>query len=122
MVCYICGRDFTLRKTWGGSNRQVCYDCIPEGLTQKEREKIQYDFFMKKANDIKLARGCDRCGYNKCAQALEWHHPNKDKDADPSTILMNRSVKSFDRYLQEIAKCILLCANCHREEHFGGMV
>lgn len=122
MKCYICGKDFTLRKTWGGHNRLVCYDCIPEGLSQHEREKIQYDFFIRKSNEIKLNRGCDRCGYNKCPQALEWHHPNNDKDIDPSSILMSRTIKAFEKYLAEIAKCDLLCANCHREEHFGGMV
>lgn len=122
MKCYICEQDFVLKKTWGGNNRRVCYNCIPEGLAQKEREKILYNFFTQKANKIKLERGCDKCSYNKCAQALEWHHPNDDKDADPSTILTSRTIKSFEKYLQEIDKCILLCANCHREEHYGGMV
>jgi hypothetical protein len=68
---------------------------------------------MKYTQKLKLERGCDRCGYKKCAAALEWHHPADDKVAEPSNLLHY----SLDKYLTEIEKCELLCANCHREEH-----
>jgi hypothetical protein len=47
--------------------------------------------------------------------ALELHH------TDPSTKDFNLAntgaTPSFEKYLNEADKCILLCANCHREEH-----
>ena len=122
MKCFMCNNDFEPKKNWGGQNRKMCYNCIPADLSQKDREKLLYNFFKSKIDDDKLSKGCDRCGYNKCAVALEWHHPNKDKEVNPADLLTNRTIKSYERYLDEISKCELLCANCHREEHFGGMV
>jgi 5-methylcytosine-specific restriction endonuclease McrA len=57
---------------------------------------------------------CSRCGYNKCLAALEFHHINDDKKQNVSWLVMNRGI---DTIKKEIAKCILLCANCHREIH-----
>lgn len=57
---------------------------------------------------------CAYCGYNKCSRALEFHHLNpNEKDFGISTIL-TRNVASLKA---EVDKCVLLCANCHAEEH-----
>ena len=63
---------------------------------------------------------CISCGYNKYPGALEFHH------LDPSQKDFNLShVKYYsftDKIKQELDKCILLCANCHREIHGGYLV
>ena len=58
---------------------------------------------------------CERCGYDKCFAALDFHHlvPG-EKDFS----LSRGSSLSFDKLKLEVDKCILLCANCHREEHY----
>ena len=57
---------------------------------------------------------CQMCGYDKCDRALEFHHLNStEKDFNISKIL-TRSVSSLK---EEVDKCILLCSNCHAEEH-----
>lgn len=114
MKCAYCNKDFQLNGSRGGQNRIFCYECLPTNSDRAERNKARNELMLKYSNKIKMDRGCDKCGYNKCPTALEWHHPNQDKDADPSTILKT----SLSRYLQEIEKCDLLCANCHREEHY----
>ena len=56
---------------------------------------------------------CERCGYNKCIAALEFHH------IDPSTkeFGLTGNTYGIDRQKAEADKCMLLCANCHREMH-----
>jgi len=58
---------------------------------------------------------CAICGYNKCIKALEFHHlDDKQKDFGISA---KGYTRSWDHVKKEIEKCILLCANCHREVH-----
>ena len=58
--------------------------------------------------------GCEKCGYNRCIAALEFHHNGKDKDGDLAHMIKNGSIQ---KALKEGEKCVLLCANCHREAH-----
>ena len=59
---------------------------------------------------------CQCCGYNKCLSALEFHHLNEnEKEFSIST----NSNRSWALVSQELPKCALLCANCHREVHAG---
>lgn len=65
-------------------------------------------------NAYKLAKGCERCDYDRCAEALEAHHVGV-KNFEISDAI--RRSMSFERILVELALCIILCANCHAEEH-----
>lgn len=65
----------------------------------------------------KLELGCNRCGYNKCAAALTFHH------VDKSTKLFNlgdsnRILLTLSELEEELKKCELLCLNCHAEEEY----
>ena len=76
---------------------------------QKRRRKIRV------AAIEYLGGRCGRCGYDRCAEALEIHHlESSDKDFGISEKGYTRSWK---RVLEELRKCELLCANCHREAH-----
>lgn len=58
---------------------------------------------------------CEICGYDKCLAALDFHHFDPmGKDFNISSRLT-----SFKAVERELAKTILLCANCHREVHDG---
>lgn len=60
---------------------------------------------------------CVKCGYNKCLSALEFHHINPlEKDKLLNSRGINRR-KSFKLLKVELDKCVLVCANCHREIH-----
>ena len=65
---------------------------------------------------FKQDRGCGRCPYNGCAAALDFHHIDPDSK---SFAISNRLNYSLKRVIAEIAKCCLLCSNCHREYHAG---
>ena len=59
---------------------------------------------------IKVERGCADCGYNTHPDALEFDHT-------PGTIKLfavsNVGTRSWISIEQEIAKCEVVCSNCH---------
>lgn len=60
----------------------------------------------------KVEKGCADCGYNAHPRALDFDHIGTDKIADVGWLV--HAVVSWTRILAEIAKCEVVCANCHR--------
>ncbi len=60
---------------------------------------------------------CQLCGYNRCAGALELHHLRKSEKS--FGIGDKGYTRSWEKVRAELDKCILLCANCHREVGAG---
>jgi 5-methylcytosine-specific restriction endonuclease McrA len=60
---------------------------------------------------------CQECGYNRCFEALEFHH--LEPTQKDSGISQKGYARSWEKVKNEIEKCVLLCANCHREFHSG---
>lgn len=83
-----------------------CKTCDAAGKLLRVRAKKQ------KLVDM-FGGGCSVCGYSKSLQALQFHHVDKNKEAAIYTLMRG----SFESILSEARKCILLCANCHAEEH-----
>lgn len=63
-----------------------------------------------------LGGKCQICGYNKCQQALEFHHINPE---EKEFTIQENCNRGWEIVKSEIKKCALLCANCHREVHAG---
>lgn len=59
---------------------------------------------------------CKLCGYNKCNNALEFHHINPYKK---EYLISDLKTYSKEIIIEELKKCIIVCANCHREIHYG---
>lgn len=65
----------------------------------------------------KLWIGCKFCSYKRCNQALELHHVGTQKEQHVADMVQKgASTKIIKR---EIRRCIVVCANCHRELHEG---
>lgn len=60
---------------------------------------------------------CVGCGYNKHPAALQCHHINPEEKE--FNIGADGIPRAWERLKQELKKCVLLCANCHRKEHVG---
>ena len=58
---------------------------------------------------------CCLCGYDKIINALEFHHI--DRTTKSYEIAANGTCHNLEQDLNELRKCILVCANCHREIH-----
>ena len=60
---------------------------------------------------------CQVCGYKKYQGALDLHHLNsKEKEFG---IADKGYTRSWEKVKAELDKCILVCANCHREIEAG---
>jgi len=78
---------------------------------RKRRKKVR-----QMAVDYKGGK-CQLCAYSKCTEALEFHHVcSTGKDF---SISGKGYTRSWKRIKEELDKCLLLCANCHREVHSG---
>ena len=92
------------------NGRWRCKKCMSEAV-QKRREVL-------KLKAIKYKGGkCCICGYNNCVNALEFHH--MDPNEKDFGIASDGYTRSWENVKEELDKCVLLCANHHREVHAG---
>lgn len=68
----------------------------------------------QKAIEYKGGR-CARCGYDRCAGAMVFHH--MDPTQKDFAIGSKGHTRAWEKVKIELDKCELLCANCHAEEH-----
>lgn len=81
-------------------------------------EKVKNFRKNRKQNLVKISGNkCNICGYNKAISALEFHHINPEEKT--YGLAQNGTCHSLQKDLNELQKCILVCANCHREIHEG---
>lgn len=68
--------------------------------------------FRERVAALKL-NPCVDCGFiPEYAEQMDWDHINDDKIKNVSQL---RNCGGWDKVLAEIAKCELVCANCHRK-------
>jgi len=79
------------------------------------RQVIERQHKFKRAALTYLGGVCSVCGYYKCSAALEFHHPNPADKTDNINKLIRKKLSTAAKC--ELDKCIILCANCHREAH-----
>lgn len=102
--CKECHR--AIRKTYYANNKS---DEIARIRVVKRRNR---DWYIK----LKSALRCERCGQSHPA-TLQFHHNDTDaKDAEVSRMVTEGYGR--DKILAEIAKCSVLCANCHLILHW----
>lgn len=63
---------------------------------------------------------CQICGYDKYIGALDFHH--LDPEEKEFALSHKGSTRSLKRMREEASKCLLVCANCHREIEGGVIV
>jgi 5-methylcytosine-specific restriction endonuclease McrA len=98
---------------------EACIDC-GESLNRKggwmrcsKHFKIARQRTIKEALVDAMGGCCQHCKGVFDLAAYDFHHI-EHKDNDPSYLIGNSSVQKI---AEELEKCVLLCANCHRIEH-----
>lgn len=97
-VCAQCGVTTGAKGGWG--------------LCQRHYKKARYET-LKDAAIVAFGSRCAHCGGSFHRAVFDFHHRG-DKLNSPSEMFLGKSLGAL---AEELAKCILLCANCHRLEH-----
>ncbi len=114
--------EFVFKNKEKGVRQSICKDC-------QKAYKLKYYYNNKKShflrnrkqtqkiteyvNDLKK-QGCKVCG-ETCLPCLDFHHLHNKKEI----LSVLRRQGSLEKVKEEVLKCIILCANCHRKYHFG---
>ncbi len=111
-----CGRckhvkavdQFYRKLTSKNGYSSYCKDCNTAECAARQKK------FKQQCVDYKGGK-CEKCGYNAHFAALDFHHIEpKLKDF---SISQRKSYAFTDEIKNELDKCQLVCANCHREIH-----
>jgi predicted nucleic acid-binding Zn ribbon protein len=118
--CVVCNNSLN------GNRTKFCsIECNNSSKYINNKSKINTNSYARQQKIYKerkilltkrLGGCCKNCGYDKNLSALEFNHidtENKKFNIDGRHI----SNLKFDRLIEEVEKCELLCANCHREHH-----
>lgn len=106
-----------------GKGRPKTLVCVPccraKGKLRRRRNITDYTLARTTILKFKAIRhkggACQKCGYDRCLSALEFHHRDPEQK---EFAWAKMRMKSWERIKSEIEKCDLLCANCHRETHW----
>jgi hypothetical protein len=94
------------RRNWYSNNRE----------SEKKHVKRRKKEIKKWFNNYRSKLSCKRCKENHPA-TLDFHHKNRNNKAREVTKIVHEGYGKA-RIKNEISKCIVLCANCHRKEHY----
>lgn len=111
-VCPMCNikksnKHYYIKKD-GTTMLPYCKPCTNLQTVERNRK------FKKKCIEYKGGK-CQRCEYNKCDNAMEFHHVSPEHKDFSIAEVRNKQIN--DEIKAELDKCILVCANCHREVH-----
>jgi len=134
-TCTLCKESKTVISFWKNSRSKdgltyQCKTCIADagkrryfGNWKGNRQRIDANHeahlaaFRKKCNDIKSHSGCFFCQEREPI-CLDFHHKNPEDKSLSVSSMINRH-KSWEDISNEIGKCLVVCANCHRKIHAG---
>jgi hypothetical protein len=112
-------KDAEKRRAYSREYDKEYYRKNREHLLEKQKEKNQRHIEKVGAwlNEYKKGLSCARCSESHPA-TLQFHHRDP-KEKDFSVSMFRRGKYSKERILAEIAKCEVICANCHAKEHWS---
>jgi hypothetical protein len=116
--------EFHRSKTGSQGRNAYCKICSKEKAYTYFKANVQKSgkranqsriILTKLVEQIKEKYGCSICG-EKEGCCLDFHHINDDKNLDIGSLAAKKKRREI---FEEINKCIVVCANCHRKIHRG---
>lgn len=111
-----------IRSEWRDRNRESINSYAKEwkktdvGLaSQSKVAKNIIERNKQRLIELKSILCCSECGENRSA-CLDFHHIDRSTKSYTIAHMITRKF-SWEKILEEIDKCIVLCANCHRVLH-----
>jgi len=103
--------QYDVRKAKSGKKyaKSYCKDCC------KYKKKSRTRDIKKQAVEY-LGGKCNECGFVGCPAVYDFHH------IDPKLkefSIGSKRAEALDSIKDELDKCVLLCANCHRTLHYN---
>lgn len=112
----------TCNNLLSGRQRVFCSkQCKAKDINNKHNDYAaqKQRSIMRKTHFVNQFGGkCSICGYSKNLAALCFHHIDGGKTKEfgvDSRQFSNRSIAALEK---ELKKCILICSNCHMQEHY----
>lgn len=100
--CKAC--NYERVKDWYNKNRKRRQDISNERLRKRKQAAIK-----------RFGNKCADCANSFADCVYDFHHVDGTKEMNPSHAFQ----LSEKRMLEELNKCTMLCANCHRLRHFA---
>lgn len=99
----------------------LCANCHRITHVNLNGKSIKFSPRIKKlvllVNDYKSKKGCSDCGDTR-SECLDLHHLMQSRRKVSNMVLSGYSLEAIS---EEIEKCEVLCANCHRKKHEGNV-
>ena len=120
--------EFTKRKLAKDGLHSSCRECTRKRTKKHYNENQSYYYekarlrkmeIRKYIRKVKANAKCERCPENDYI-CLDFHHIDRNKDIEIAHI--SERGWSIERIDEELKKCIVLCANCHRKFHRQEMI
>jgi hypothetical protein len=106
-------KDESTRKRKAKEYSRKHYEANQEEV--KKRTKDKKALLKEEWYTFKRTLKCTKCGFDHIA-ALDFHHEDPSKKEHNVNRLISNG--QYRKAYEEIKKCIVLCANCHRIHHY----
>jgi hypothetical protein len=131
MICSKCHSDkdeseFNYKDKKTGKRHSYCRSC--QKIMKDEHYRNNKDYYYNRNkkrrdetrewfNEYKSNLSCVECGENHPA-TLDFHHVDRTQKEYGIAYMVN-GYASKEKIIEEIEKCVVLCANCHRKLHWN---
>ena len=145
-ICRVCKRELPVCSFWKKTDtadgfHSICKECKAEydkEYRKKNKDKVKKhnaEYYVKNrrkcldaikrnrlemsnmVSEYKTSRGCSLCG-EKHPGCLVFHHRNPEDKEDSISHALSYHGWGKKKLINEMEKCDILCANCHRKLHW----